>query len=168
MIPNLDSIAEFRILTNSTEAQYGHYNGGIVNVVTKSGANQFHGDLFEFLRNTGLDAKNFYSSTRGSFDQNQFGGTFGGPVKRDKVFFFVDYQGTRLTEGIDLGDIAVPSMQERQGNFSGVANELTGTVSSTYFAQLLSQELGYTVAFRASRTIWRAARAQADAFFPTP
>jgi hypothetical protein len=146
VIPNLDSIAEFRILTNSTEAEYGHYNGGIINVVTKSGGNEFHGNVFEFLRNTDLDAKNFYSSSRGTFNQNQYGGTFGGPVKREKIFFFADYQGTGLTEGIDLGDIAVPSIQERQGNFSSVANELTGTVSSTYFANLLSQELGYPVA----------------------
>lgn len=146
VIPNLDSIAEFRILTNSFDAQYGHYSGGIVNVVTKSGANLLHGDVFEFLRNTALDARNFYSPSRGAFDQNQFGGTLGGPIKRDKIFFFADYQGTRLTQGIATGDVPVPSMQDRQGNLSDVSSELTGTVSTPYFAGLLSQELLYPVA----------------------
>jgi len=94
IIPNLDSIAEFRILTGSFNAEFGEYSGGQINVVTKSGTNEFHGNAFEFLRNTVLDAKNFFSPTRGTFQQNQFGGTFGGPLVRKKLFFFVDYQGT--------------------------------------------------------------------------
>ncbi len=97
IIPNLDSIAEFRILTNNFDAEYRGYSGGQINVVTKSGTNDFHGDAFEFLRNTNLDARNCFSPTRGTFDQNQFGGTFGGPIRRNKIFFFADYQGTRLT-----------------------------------------------------------------------
>src|SRR5580698_42532 len=91
IIPNLDSIDEFRILTNNFDAEYGEFSGGQINVVTKSGTNAFHGDVFEFLRNTGLDARNYFSPTRGTFDQNQFGGTLGGPVRRNKVFFFADY-----------------------------------------------------------------------------
>ena len=75
IIPNLDSIAEFRILTNNFDAEYGEFSGGQINVVTKSGTNAFHGDVFEFLRNTDLDARNYFSPTRGVFDQNQFGGT---------------------------------------------------------------------------------------------
>ena len=78
IIPNLDSIAEFRILTNNADAEYGNYSGGQINAITKSGANEFHGDVFEFLRNTDLDARNFYSPDKGKFIQNQFGGTVGG------------------------------------------------------------------------------------------
>ena len=87
-IPNLDSIAEFRILTNNFNAEYGNYSGGQINVVTKSGTNSFHGNVFEFLRNTDFDSANYYNAgVRGSYHQNQFGGTFGGPVKRDRIFF---------------------------------------------------------------------------------
>src|ERR1700716_923905 len=95
IIPNLDSIAEFRILTSNSDAEYGNYSGGLINVVTKSGGNQFHGSLFEFLRNTDLDARGFFSPQRSTFQQNQYGGTFGGPIKRSKVFFFGDHQGQR-------------------------------------------------------------------------
>src|SRR5208337_760995 len=122
IIPNLDSLAEFRILTNNFDAEYGNYSGGQINVVTKSGNNQFHGDAFEFLRNTNLDARNYFSPARGTFDQNQFGGTLGGPVRKNKVCVFPDYQGTRLTQGVDTGQIPVPSLQERGGNLSGVAS----------------------------------------------
>src|ERR1700678_792217 len=139
IIPNLDSIAEFRIITSNFDAEYGEFSGGQINVVTKSGANAFHGDLFEFLRNTNLDARNYFSPTRGAFDQNQFGGTIGGPIRKNQVFFFADYQGTRLTQGIDTGEIPVPSLAERAGDFGGFSGQV-GDLSN-----LLSKELGYTV-----------------------
>jgi Carboxypeptidase regulatory-like domain/TonB dependent receptor len=155
IVPNLDSIAEFRILTNNFDAEYGEFSGGQINVVTKSGTNDFHGDAFEFVRNTDLDARNYFSPTRGAFDQNQFGGTFGGPIRKNKIFFFGDYQGTRSTQGIDTGEIPVPSLQDRTGNLSDLAssfvttdangNTIPTTVSGPYFASLLSQELGYPV-----------------------
>ena len=110
IIPNLDSIAEFRILTSNFDAEYGEFSGGQINVVTKSGTNAYHGDVFEFLRNTNLDARNYFSPTRGTFDQNQFGGTVGGPIRKNKIFFFADYQGTRSTQGVDSGQIPVPSV----------------------------------------------------------
>ncbi len=146
IIPNLDSIAEFRILTNDFDAEYGNYAGGQVNAITKSGTNDFHGDLFEFLRNTDLDARNFYSPTRSSFVQNQFGGTFGGRVIRDKLFFFVDYQGTRQILGQSTGDVLVPSLADRTGNVSDLASQLSGNVNGAYWANQLSQKLGYGVA----------------------
>ncbi len=145
IVPNLDSIAEFRVLTNNFNAEYGDYSGGIVNVVTKSGGNAFHGSGFEFLRNTDLDARNFFSPGRGFYRQNQFGGTVGGPIKRNKIFFFADYQGTRTNQGIDTGLIAVPSLADRSGNLSDLAGELQGAVSSPYLANLLSERLGYGV-----------------------
>jgi hypothetical protein len=155
IVPNLDSIAEFRILTSNFDAEYGEFSGGQINVVTKSGSNAFHGDVFEFLRNTDLDARNYFSPTRGAFDQNQFGGTVGGPIRRNKVFFFADYQGTRLTQGVDTGQIPVPSPQDRTGNLSDVASSFTTvdqngnsvptTVSGPYWASQLSQKLHYGV-----------------------
>ena len=145
IIPNLDSIQEFRVLTNNFDPEYGNYNGGMINVVTKSGSNSFHGNAFEFLRNTDLDARNYFDATRGAFRQNQFGGTLGGPVKRRKVFFFADYQGTRTVQGISSPLTSVPSLQDRAGNLGDVANLLTGTVSGPYTANLLTQKLGYKV-----------------------
>lgn len=143
IVPNLDSIAEFRILTNNFDAEYGNYSGGIINVVTKSGANQWHGTGFEFLRNTALDARNFFSPEIATYRQNQFGGTIGGPVKRDKLFLFADYQGSRTTQGIDTGSIEVPSLADRTGNLGDQA--LTGAVGGPHLANLLSQKLNRTV-----------------------
>lgn len=145
VVPNLDSIAEFRIVTGNFDAEYGEFSGGQITVVTKSGSNEFHGDAFEFLRNTVLDARSYFSPERGVFQQNQFGGTIGGPIRRDKVFFFGDYQGTRQDQGIDTGSISVPSDADRTGNLLDVASSLTGTVSGPYFAGLLTQKLGYGV-----------------------
>src|ERR1700683_3945417 len=169
IVPNLDSIAEFRILTSNFDAEYGEFSGGQINVVTKSGTNAFHGDVFEFLRNTNLDARNYFSPTRGKFDQNQFGGTFGGPIRKNKIFFFTDYQGTRSTQGVDSGQIPVPSLQDRTtGNFSDLPDnsggfnplgfcgsqtdpttkkvvEIPCTVSGPNIANQLTSKLGQTV-----------------------
>ncbi len=145
IIPNLDAIDEFRIITSNFDAEYGEFSGGQVNVITASGNNGFHGNAFEFLRNTDLDARNYFSPTRGAFRQNQFGGTVGGPIRRDRIFFFTDYQGTRQTQGIDTGIISVPSNADRSGNLSDLSSNLTGVVGGPYFANLLTQKLGYGV-----------------------
>ncbi|MGA8593845.1 MAG: TonB-dependent receptor [Bryobacteraceae bacterium] len=145
IVPNLDSIAEFRILTNNFDAEYGNYAGGLVNAITKSGTNEFHGDVFDFLRNTDLDARNFFSPTIGKFIQNQFGGTFGGPILKDKLFFFGDYQGTRQILGQSTGNVLVPSLADRQGNVADMSSLLTGTVTGAYWANQLAQKLGYPV-----------------------
>jgi hypothetical protein len=141
IIPNLDSIEEFRVLTNNFDPEYGNYNGGMITVVSKSGSNAIHGTAFEFFRNTALDARGYFDPTRSAFNQNQFGGAIGGPIKHEKIFFFTDYQGTRTTQGVSTGNISVPTVAQRNGNFS----VLTGSVSGPYLASLLSQELGYTV-----------------------
>jgi hypothetical protein len=145
IVPNLDAIAEFRIITSNFDAEYGEFSGGQISVITKSGANQFHGSAFDFLRNTALDARNYFSPTRGAFRQNQFGGTFGGPIQHNKIFFFTDYQGTRQTMGVDTGNISVPSNADRAGNLADQAGSLGGTVGGPYFANLLTQKLGYAV-----------------------
>jgi hypothetical protein len=144
MIPNLDSIAQFRIITNNFDAEYGNYSGGQVNVVTKSGTNQYHGTVFDFLRNTDLDARNYYAPTRGVFIQNQFGGTAGGPIRKNKIFWFADYQGTRQILGATQS-YPVPSDSDRTGDLSDQAGALTGTVVGSGWANTLSQTLGYPV-----------------------
>jgi len=147
IIPNLDSIEEFTVVTGNFDAEHGQYSGGQIIVTTKSGTDKSHGSVFEFLRNTALDARNYFSQTRGIFRQNQFGGTLGGPLRPGHAFCFADYQGTRQTQGIDTGNIGVPTDAERSGDFSAptIANTLTGAVSGPYLAGLLSNALGQTV-----------------------
>jgi hypothetical protein len=149
IIPNLDSIAEFRIITNNFDSEYGNYSGGQINVVTKSGSNGFHGSGFEFLRNTSLDAKNYFSLSTDKtpvFRQNQFGGTFGGPIRKDKTFFFVDYQATRQTQAPTV-NTQMPSSQNFTGDFSDSAALLTNSVNGPGFAAVLNQRmnLGNTI-----------------------
>jgi hypothetical protein len=153
MVPNLDSIAQFRIITNNFDAEYGNYSGGQINVVTKSGTNSFHGTVFDFLRNTDLDARNYYAPTRGVYIQNQFGGTVGGPIKKNKMFFFADYQGTRQIIGATQS-YPVPSDANRTGDLSDQAATTenpasgfgSGTVVGAGWANTLSQRVGYPVA----------------------
>ena len=148
IIPNLDSIDQFRIITNNFDPEYGNFSGGQINVVTKSGTNSFHGDVFDFLRNTDLDAKNFYAPDRGVYIQNIFGGVVGGPVKRNKLFFFGDFQGTKQIQGATQ-NFPVPSDANRTGdlsNFFGDSNQYSGqTVQGTGWANTLTQRLGYAV-----------------------
>jgi hypothetical protein len=144
IVPNLDAIDSFRVLTSNFDAEYGNSSGGQVLVITKAGTAHPHGSAFEFLRNTALDARNYFSQNRAAYRQNQFGGTLGGaPFHVQGLTFFGDYQGTRLTEGIDTGNIAVPSLAERGGDFS--ENPLTGSVDGAHWAALLSARLGRTV-----------------------
>src|SRR6266700_7091301 len=115
--PSPDSIAEFRVLTNTFDPEYGRNSGSVVNVVTKSGTNQFHGNMYEFFRNTVLNANAYCFSADGcpkpQFNQNQFGGTFGGPIKKDHTFFFASYEGRRIREGIQSPAVTVPTGVER-------------------------------------------------------
>lgn len=145
VVPNLDSIQEFRVLTSSVDAEYGNFSGGQVLVTTKSGTNDLHGSAFEFLRNTNLAARNYFAAERARYDRHQFGGTLGGPIRKDKTFFFADYQGTRMTRGMETGLISVPSVLNRSGDFSNIASSLTGQVNGQYWANRLSQKLGYAV-----------------------
>jgi len=142
-IPNLDSIAEFRILTNNFDAEYGNYSGGQINVITKSGTNNFHGNLFEFFRNTDLNTANFFNAgQRGAYHQNQFGGTIGGPIRKDKLFFFADYQGNRKVVGETQVISNAPAASLLQnGDLSSVTSALSGTVQGQAWANQLTQQL---------------------------
>jgi Carboxypeptidase regulatory-like domain len=147
IVPVLDSLQEFRVLTNGFDAEYGHFSGALVNVVTKSGTNSFHGTAFEFLRNNALDARNYFDPAGpvGAFHRNQFGGVIGGPILKDRLFFFGDYQGTRESRAYTTPSALVPTVAERSGDFSDRAGDLTGTAPAD-FATKLTARLGYPVA----------------------
>jgi hypothetical protein len=114
VVPIPDAIQEFKVQTSSSDAGYGRNPGASVNVITKTGTNQFHGDAFEFFRNTALDANswfnNFLGQPKGVLNSNQFGGTFGGPIKKDKLFFFTSYQETRQKNGISAFGESLPTL----------------------------------------------------------
>jgi TonB dependent receptor-like, beta-barrel len=116
LVPNLDSVEEFRLITNSFDAEYGKFSGAVMNTITKSGTNGFHGAVFEFLRNDKLDARGFFEPTKGELRRNQFGYAIGGPFWKNKLFWFTDYQGTREVRGVGTV-VPLPSADQRNGNF---------------------------------------------------
>src|SRR5215470_5637657 len=118
--PPIDAIEEFRILTHNSSAEFGHSLGSTTNIITRSGTNSFHGALWEFVRNDALDAQNYFGPQ--PLKWNQFGGRFGGPVRRDKTFFFGYYEGFRKRQA-ETQISTVPSVAERQGDFSGMCPE---------------------------------------------
>ena len=123
--PSVDAIQEFKVQTNAYSAEFGRGNGAILNAVLKSGSNRFHGDLYEFFRNDGLDARNAFDSGRQPYHQNQFGATLGGPIIRDRTFFFVDYEGLRVLQALPQLS-SIPTQDEIGGDFSSL---LTGVVA---------------------------------------
>jgi outer membrane receptor protein involved in Fe transport len=116
--PNPDALEEFSVLTNNFGAEYGRNAGAIVNAVTKSGTNKLHGSLYEFLRNDAFDARNFFAVSKGKLRRNQFGGSLGGPVVRNKAFFFGSYEGVRQRQGQTFSSLVVPTELERRGDFT--------------------------------------------------
>ncbi len=149
LVPNLDSVEEFRLITNSFDAEYGKFSGAVMNAITKSGTNSFHGDIFEFLRNDALDAKNYFAQGKAELRRNQFGYTFGGPILKNHLFFFSDYQGTRQVAGAETGLVTVPTPDQLSGHIGPGAfmttdsngNPIPTTVDGTYWAQVLSTRL---------------------------
>ncbi len=142
--PSPDSIQEFRVLTNTFDAEYGRNSGSVVNVITKSGTNAVHGNLYEFFRNTKLNANPYclaaidnVNCDKPQFNQNQFGGTFGGPIKKDRTFFFTSYEGRRVRQGIQSPLVFVPTAAERPSagqlfaNFSA-ESPFPGTLGSAF------------------------------------
>ena len=120
ILPSLDAIQEFKVLTYNYSAEYGTRAGPTVLVTTKNGTNNFHGSLFEFFRNTDLDARSFFATYTEKFNLNQFGGSLGGPIQKDKTFFFADYQAKMQRHGIPYVGL-VPSVAMRNGNFTNDA-----------------------------------------------
>jgi len=117
--PNPDAVQEFKLQENNISALHGSSGSGVVNIVTKSGTNELHGTVFHFLRNGALNARNFFAPVHDTLKRNQFGGSLGGPIAKDRLFFFTSYQGTRISSA-PAGLVAfVPTQAERNGNFTG-------------------------------------------------
>ncbi len=121
LLPNPDALEEFSVQTNNFSAEYGRNSGAIINAVTKSGTNQFHGSAFEFVRNDIMDARSFFALEKGKLRRNQFGGSFGGPVIRDRTFFFGSYEGVKQRAGATFSGLTVPTAALRAGNFTQAA-----------------------------------------------
>src|SRR5580700_4563148 len=147
ILSSIDSIQEFKVLTYNYSAEWGTRGGPTVLVTTKSGSNQFHGTLFEFLRNTDLDARSFFATNTEKFNLNQFGGSVGGPIKRDKTFFFMDYEEKYQRHAIPFTGL-VPTAAMREGNFTDNAfgqpntTQLTNIYSSTSGAPFMCNGAG--------------------------
>jgi len=147
--PSPDTIEEFRVLTNTFDAEFGRNSGSVVNVVTKSGSNELHGDVYEFLRNNVLNARGFFDTTLADFKQNQFGGTLGGPIKKDRTFFFGSYEGRRIRQGTSSDVVTVPTPQERTGDFSA-GSAFSGTLTDANVATVLNNRPGCASAVKAA------------------
>ena len=131
--PNPDAVQEFSVQRSNFSAEYANATGAVVNVITKSGTNEFHGTLFEFLRNASLNARNFFAPRRDTLKRNQFGGTLGGPIVKDKLFFFGSYQGTYLRSDPGLTRQFLPTAPYRSGNFSGLNRTITDPLNRQPF-----------------------------------
>jgi hypothetical protein len=152
--PSPDSIEEFRVISNAFDAEYGRNSGAVVNVVTKSGTNNVHGGFYEFLRNDILNTHpfSFSPAPKPAFKQNQFGGTIGGPIKKDKTFFFASYEGRRIVQGIVSQPVTVPTAAEVGGDFSGGggATPFQGTLTNATVAGVLNDRPGCANAVNAA------------------
>jgi len=140
--PTPDSVQEFRIITNTFDAEYGRNSGSVVNLITKSGGNTFHGDVYEYLRNTDLDSRGYPDTTKPQLNQNQFGGTFGGPIKKDRSFFFLSYEGHRTRDGVPGQLLNVPTGQEFGGDFSDQGAFAGGIAPGGFVANVLDGRPG--------------------------
>ena len=123
--PPIDAIAEFKILSHNANAEFGRNTGSTTNIVTRSGSNSFHGAAWEFLRNDAMDSSDYFTHSVQPLKQNQFGATFGGPIVKDKTFFFGYYEGFRNRQG-ETVPATVPSVAERQGNFGELCTNIPG------------------------------------------
>lgn len=144
--PPIDAIGEFKLQTNSFSAEFGRAGGAVLNASIKSGGNSFHGSVWEFLRNDKLDATDFFlnsaGQSKGSFKQNQFGATTGGRIVKDKTFFFVDYEGTRIRQGVPLTGLTVPTAAERASGYTNFSDLITLQSGSQTDAQGNARPLG--------------------------
>src|SRR5271154_317668 len=163
--PSPDAIEEFRVLTNTFDAEYGRNSGSVVNVVTKSGTNTVHGDFYEFLRNDALNSKGYFDPFLLDYKQNQFGATLGGPIKKDKTFVFVSYEGNRLIQGISSGTVVLPSPAEVGGDFSNGGIPFSGGTDAN-FASVLNGRPGCSAAITTAGGTLPTAGALYSSIFP--
>ena len=132
LTPSVDAIQEFKVQQNSFSAEYGR-GDAVVNATIKGGTNEYHGSIFEFLRNNKLDARNFFARQKDPYRQNQFGGSVGGPIVHDHTFFFLNYEGSRIRRGLTFNSV-VPSAAFRQGDFSSLSAQIRDPLTGAPFA----------------------------------
>ncbi len=139
--PILDDIAEFTIQANNVPAEFGRFNGGVVNVATRSGSNAVHGSLFEYFRNEDLNARNYFAPTgrKPEYRRNLYGATLGAPILKDKLFFFGDYQGVKQLIGVTRIS-TIPTMAMRQGIFTGVSKIFDPTTTQIVGGKFVRKE----------------------------
>ncbi len=164
--PNPDSIEEFRVLTNTFDAEYGRNSGAIINVVTKSGTNEWHGSMYEFFRNKVLNAKGYFDPYKPDFQQNQFGATIGGPIRKDSTFFFLSYEGRRIKQGVPSTAAYFPDASQRGGDFSN-SGAFSGTLNDQFVADTLNGRSGCTAAITGMGGAVPAASTAWSSIFPT-
>ncbi len=162
VLPPVDAIQEFKIQTSAFSAEFGRAGGGVLNAIVKSGTNQIHGDIWEFLRNDKLDASDFFQNAtgigKGAFRRNQFGGTIGGPVTiphvyhgKDRTFFFGDYQGTRISQALPY-NVTVPTAAERASGYTNFNDLIAGQPGCTRGPDLLGRKVPCGTIFDPSTT----------------
>jgi Carboxypeptidase regulatory-like domain len=151
--PSPDSIQAFRVLTNNFDAEYGRNSGSVVNVITKSGANDLHGSVYEYFRNKVLNAKGFFDSEKPDSKQNQFGATFGGPIKKDRTFYFIAYEGRRIRKGISSAQVVVPSGADRPSASQPFVNEPVFPGTVLHDASILNNRPGCDAAVNGGNLI---------------
>lgn len=164
--PSPDAVQEFRVLTNTFNAEFGRNSGSVVNIITRSGSNAWHGSVYEFFRNKALDAKGFFDFVKPDNRQNQFGATFGGPIKKDRTFFFASYEGRRLAQGISSDPVLVPSAAERMGDFSASPFASAAMLNSVTVASILNARTGCASAISAAGGVAPAAGTPWNQIFP--
>ena len=163
--PSPDSVDEFRIISHNYDAALGSNSGSVLNVVTRSGNPSFHGSGYEFLRNDSLNSKGYFDPQTPEFRQNEFGGTFGGPIRRDRTFFFSSFEGRRLRRGIASESVIVPTQAERAGNFSS-GPAFSGTLQDAAVAQALAARPGCAAAVQVQGGAAMAAGTAYSSIFP--
>src|SRR5271170_1249440 len=146
--PSPDAIEEFRVITNTFDAEYGRNSGAVINVVTKSGTNQPHGSIYTYVRNQSMDSKGYFDLSTPDDSQLQFGATVGGPIRKDKTFFFLSYEGRQLRKGISSDRVRVPNASERAGMFDD-STPFQGTLTDPTFASILQNRAGCAQAIAA-------------------
>jgi hypothetical protein len=147
--PSPDTIEEFRVLTNTFDAEHGRNSGAVINVVTKAGTNEFHASVLEFFRNRSLNTRGFFDTEKSKFNQNQYGGALGGRLVKDRTYFFVSSEQRAIRQGVSSDVVVVPSLAERSGDFSS-GGPFTGSLADSYLADLLNRRSGCAAAATAA------------------
>lgn len=164
--PSTDNILEFRVISHNYAAELGRNSGSVLNVITKSGYNGFHGLLYEYLRNDVLNARGYFDLDKPAFKQNDFGATFGGSLRRDKTFYSLSYEGRRLRRGITSDTVTVPTALERRGDFSAGPTPFTGTLNDQNVAEILNARPGCAAAVSAREGAAITAGTAYESIFP--